>query len=86
MLSMLGKPDYHCISTGKRSDVYCKVCPSLSMKSTLFAPGNKHAMSPRYSFILFWDSTTVEMIMVMRARAIQSQPRSVTWNFSPSTM
>ena len=39
-----------------------------------------------YSFMLFWDSTTVEMIMVIRARAIQSQPRSVTWNFSPSTM
>ena len=55
-------------------------------KHPIFVLEHKHIVRPPYSFMLFWDSTTVEMIMVIRARAIQSQPRSVTWNFSPSTM
>lgn len=71
------------------ANVRCKVCIPSSVKTLVCGPERihtSHASPETYSFMLFWDSTTVEMIMVIRARAIQSQPRSVTWNFSPSTM
>ena len=71
------------------ANVRCKVCIPSSVKRSFVDLSVYILRTPApetYSFMLFWDSTTVEMIMVIRARAIQSQPRSVTWNFSPSTM